>query len=113
MAQKKAPVKRKKKGVKFQLPPYVIAAVLVGVFILGAAAFFVVDNIIDGRGAPDTVAIVKPVIKPAPPPTKKPTYKYKVAIVIDDMGRDIGKLRRLTELDSEINIAILPYLERF
>jgi polysaccharide deacetylase 2 family uncharacterized protein YibQ len=114
--KKKAPTKRKKKGVKFHLPPYVIAAVLVGVFILGAAAFFIVDKVIDSNRAPDKIAIVKKIPKPEPPtvkippPVKIPDYKYKVAIVIDDMGRDISKLRRLVEIDSEINIAILPYL---
>ncbi len=114
--KKKAPAKRNKKEVKFQLPPYVIAAVLVGVFVLGAVAFFVVDKVFDSGRTPDTVAIVKDIPKPPPPaikipPIKVPTYKYKVAIVIDDMGRDINKLRRLAEVDSDINIAILPYLK--
>ena len=114
--KKKAPAK-KKKEVKLQLPPYVIAAVLVGVFILGAAAFFVVNKVLDSKSVPTTVAIVKDIPKPSvpaikiPPPLKLPEYKYKVAIVIDDMGRDVNKLRRLSLVDSEINIAILPYLK--
>jgi hypothetical protein len=117
MPKKETSTKSKKKGVQLQLPPYVIAAVLVGVFILGAAAFFVVDRVFEFGGTPEKVAIVKEIPKPAPPDVdippliKVPTYKYKVAIVIDDMGRDIAKLRRLQEVESEINIAILPYLK--
>ena len=117
MPKKEASTKSKKRGVKLQLPPYVIAAVLVGVFILGAAAFFIVDRVLDSGSTPQKVAIVKEIPKLPPPDVeippliKTPTYKYKVAIVIDDMGRDIAKLRRLQEVESEINIAILPYLK--
>ena len=108
--------KKKKREIKLQASPYVIAAVMVGVFILGAVAFFLVDKVFDPGAGPDKVAIIKDIPKPPPPvaikiPPPLPKYKYKVAIVIDDMGRDISKLTKLSEVDSVINIAILPYLK--
>ncbi|MEE9542614.1 MAG: divergent polysaccharide deacetylase family protein [Thermodesulfobacteriota bacterium] len=108
--------KKKKREIKLEASPYVIAAVMVGIFILGAVAFFLVDKVLDRDTGPDKVAIIKDIPKPPPPPVVKippalPDYKYKVAIVIDDMGRDISKLNKLSELDSAINIAILPYLK--
>lgn len=108
--------KKKKREIKFKASPYVIAAVLVGVFILGAVAFFLVGKVFDRDTGPDKVAIIKDIPKPPPPPVVKfppplPVYKYKVAIVIDDMGRDISKLTELSQVDSAINIAILPYLK--
>ena len=108
--------KKKKREIKLQASPYAIAAVIVGIFFLGAAAFFLVDRLLDRGDGPDKVAIIKDIPKPPPaiefpPPTTLPDYKYKVAIVIDDMGRDISKLTELSELDSAINIAILPHLK--
>ncbi len=116
MPKIKGKPKKKKREIKLQTSPYVIAAVMVGVFILGAAAFFLVDKFLDRSSRPDKVAIIKDIPKPPPPPAIKippplPDYKYKVAIVIDDMGRDISKLRELQELEAAINIAILPHLK--
>jgi hypothetical protein len=42
--------------------------------------------------------------------SKPGLQKVKVAIVIDDMGRDIDSLRRLLEIDIPITVAVLPYL---
>lgn len=54
--------------------------------------------------------------KPEPPveekeekPVPRPSYP-RVAIVIDDMGRDIRKLKELFQLNAPISIAVLPYL---
>lgn len=41
-----------------------------------------------------------------PPPSKLP----RIAIVIDDMGQDMKKLRELVKIDSPITIAVLPNL---
>ncbi len=109
--------KKKKREIKLEASPYAVAAVLVGVFILGAVAFFLADKLFDRDTGPDKVAIIKDITKPPPPlavkipPPTLPDYKYKVAIVIDDMGRDISKLTELAEVDSVINIAILPHLK--
>lgn len=116
MAKTKGNSRKKKRQVKINTSPVLIAAVLVAVFILGAAAFFLINSFMKGPGAPEKVAILKKIPKPAPPikplpPPVIPVYKYKAAIVIDDMGRDISKLRELMEVDVPINIAILPYLK--
>ncbi|MEE9543777.1 MAG: divergent polysaccharide deacetylase family protein [Thermodesulfobacteriota bacterium] len=118
MAQRKGKSQKKRKQVKLNFSPVLLAAILLGVFILGAAAFFIIDRFTDAPGAPEKIAIVKEIPKPVPPikppvfpPPIIPAYKYRAAIVIDDMGRDISKLRDLMEVDVPINIAILPYLK--
>lgn len=47
--------------------------------------------------APEVVTPVKPLVP-----------KPRVAIVIDDMGQDINKLRELLELNAPISIAVMP-----
>lgn len=54
--------------------------------------------------------------KPEPPvqekvekPAPQPSYP-RVAIVIDDMGQDLKKLKEIFQLNAPITIAILPYL---
>jgi polysaccharide deacetylase 2 family uncharacterized protein YibQ len=119
MAKPTGKTRKKNKEVSIKTSPAIIAVVLVAVFILGAAAFFIVDRIAGGPNAPEKVATIKPVPKPTPPgvklppptPVMIPDYKYKVAIVIDDMGRDISRLTELMKVDEPINIAILPYLK--
>ncbi|MEK7774232.1 MAG: divergent polysaccharide deacetylase family protein, partial [Deltaproteobacteria bacterium] len=52
---------------------------------------------------------VGPVVEKEEKPAPQPPYPM-VAIVIDDMGQDLKKLKELFELDAPITIAILPYL---
>lgn len=44
------------------------------------------------------------------PLPKLPTLRPRVAIVIDDMGRDMKPLRDLLEMDAAITVAVLPFL---
>lgn len=45
-----------------------------------------------------------------PPAFSPGIRKARVAIVIDDMGRDIDSLRKLLEINIPISVAVLPYL---
>lgn len=99
--------------------PLSIAALVVPAFILGIlfAVFFFRFTGIMGEKPPSgetrTVSIkpipsepVKPPKLPLPPPPLK-----KVAIVIDDMGYGMKKLRELLEVDAPITVAVLPHLK--
>jgi polysaccharide deacetylase 2 family uncharacterized protein YibQ len=51
-----------------------------------------------------------PVPSPAPYP-RLPEDAPRVAVVIDDMGRDITRLRELLDIDAPVTIAVLPHLQ--
>lgn len=46
--------------------------------------------------------------KPVPETVVKPPVRPRLAIIIDDMGPDIKKLRELLEVDGQITIAVMP-----
>ena len=97
-------------------------------FLFFAAAAFVVflywDDIGPGRGrAPQDNSVMPEVTGPETPsspktgaakgtpavPVAKPSYK--VAVVIDDMGKDMASITRLLKLDTPVTVAVLPFLK--
>ncbi len=131
-AKKRSSARRKKsKGLSSAF----IASIFACVFILGIVSVFLVDRYTDldlFKSPPATRAKVDngyktaKVIKPTPvrPPTLKPSPvtptpppvplvkpRFKVAIVIDDMGQNLSGLNGLLALDAPITVAVLPYLK--
>lgn len=97
-------------------------AVLVAGFIIGLAAALLIVKY-SGLFAPPPPARVKAppapraaapeVIGPVSPGEAAPVVKKaypKVAIVIDDMGQDMAKLKELVALNARITVAVLPNL---
>jgi len=92
---------------------------LVG-FLAGAAFIVILFRFTDFWKTPPPVKVVeKPVIVPPkielppkeiPKPERPPKEYPKVAIVIDDMGQDLGKLNQLFQLHEPITIAVIPNL---
>ncbi|MBI4948772.1 MAG: divergent polysaccharide deacetylase family protein [Deltaproteobacteria bacterium] len=59
--------------------------------------------------ATEEAAPVAPAPAPAPVPAPVPAHpKARIAIVIDDMGPDLGKLKELFDAGGPITIAIMP-----
>jgi len=58
-------------------------------------------------GLPALAKIEKPQL---PIPPKPHLHKAKVAIVIDDLGLDIERLRDILDIDAPIAVAVLPFL---
>jgi len=95
-------------------------AVLVAGFITGAAVTLLVLKY-SGLSAPPARhkehaparAVVPEVAGPVMPGSQAPAIKKiypKVAIVIDDMGQDMARLRDLVALNAQITVAVLPNL---
>ncbi len=57
----------------------------------------------------------RPPLPPRPSPVepveKEKEVRARVAIIIDDMGRDMDKMRALFEVDAPITVSVLPHLE--
>jgi polysaccharide deacetylase 2 family uncharacterized protein YibQ len=108
--------KRRKEGLSSW--GLLILGFAIGVaFLLALVKFGGIDLIRPVTGE-NSVAIHVPenpllpvVPEPVPPPLRKalPDTSPRVAIVIDDMGVDINKLRELIEIDRSITVAIMPY----
>ncbi|MFQ5354222.1 MAG: divergent polysaccharide deacetylase family protein [Thermodesulfobacteriota bacterium] len=99
--------KKSKKGGSGSGVSFNWVLIIVG-FILGFAAAFAVLKY--GVMAPEAPVVVEPVKKAEPPEEVTPPLA-RVAILIDDMGGNLGKLREILSLDSPITISILPHLE--
>jgi polysaccharide deacetylase 2 family uncharacterized protein YibQ len=94
------------------------ASLLVFAFILGVLLGIFFDRltgILGGRPAPEEARTVKKKLpheeRPEPPLPKTPPSS-KIAIVIDDMGYEMTRLRELLEVDAPITVAVLPHLKR-
>jgi polysaccharide deacetylase 2 family uncharacterized protein YibQ len=98
--------------------PFTTAALFVFAFILGALFVVLVyrlTGILDVKHrvtAPEEERTVTTRGRgEEPPEPPRPFPLVKVAIVIDDMGYDMGKLRELLEVDAPITVAVLPHLK--
>lgn len=47
---------------------------------------------------------------PAPPEAVRPLVRPRLAIIIDDMGPDIKKLRELLEVGGQLTVAVMPHM---
>jgi len=92
------------KGGKRKGGPVFILALLIFSFGLGALTMFFLEGYFKKPKPPSPE---KMVLKEAAP-FKKPAIR--VAIVIDDMGGDLKKLRSLLAFDKRITVAVLPRL---
>jgi len=87
-------------------------------FLVGVAAVMAVVRfgIVDiSRFVPQEKASAKyiPPPEPAPPePAPVEDKTPRLAIVIDDMGTDLGKLRELLDLGAPVTVAVMPH-QRF
>ena len=92
-------------------------------FVLGIATVFFIIAILgfilylsystkEKRPEPiSTSTVVAKIEKPQPPVPQKPHIPLaKVAIIIDDLGRDRAQLKEILEIDAPIAIAVLPFL---
>ena len=71
--------------------------------------------LVGARPAPRPVASdarADPATPPAPRPDEPSTASGRVAIVIDDLGRELEVVRLLVELDSRLTFAVLPFEPR-
>jgi polysaccharide deacetylase 2 family uncharacterized protein YibQ len=104
--------------------PLFTAVLLVFAFILGVLLGVFVERFTGPLGLKRQVpppeygrAVAKksPVQKPPAPPRPEALPStpppLKIAIVIDDMGSDMRRLRELLELDAPIAVAVLPHLK--
>ena len=104
------------KGNKVRSALYIVSAFIIGVVVaLLLVRYFAVDLFIDRDSATGDVAVIDET--PSPPLILTPdipivTAKYRLAVVIDDMGRSIGRLDDIIALDVPITIAVLPHLHR-
>lgn len=104
------------KGNKVRSALYIVSAFIIGVVVaLLLVRYFDVDLFIDRGSATGDVAVIDEI--PSPPVILTPdipavTAKYRLAVVIDDMGRSIGRLDDIIALDVPITIAVLPHLSR-
>ena len=91
-------------------------------FIFGIAVIFFVIAVVsfvlyfgygvrEGRheNIPPAPQIAK-IEEPQPAPLKPHIPKARVAIIIDDMGRDIKTLKEILAIDAPISVAVLPFL---
>lgn len=114
----KGAMARKKKG------GFSLWAVLAAGFMAGAAAVLILVKFSDlftpapapaprmekpPVQTPVIPDVTAPVVPPAVAPVVKKAYP-RVAIVIDDMGQDMRKLRELIALNAPITVAVLPNL---
>lgn len=110
-----AKTRKGKRGPLFSKTLFIFGVALV-FFIIAIVGFIIYSN----YTTPPPHKIAKIEKPPAPPPVtvhiptvRIPTVhipKAKVAIVIDDMGRDIRQLRDILEIDAPISISVLPFL---
>ncbi len=101
---------------RYKRVPLTYTVLFIVLAVLGGGVFFILWK---GLFPPQKVRIDRlpeivypPVERPKPPPSVKPTpLKPRVAIVIDDLGYDLGRFRELLDLDVPITVAVLPYLK--
>lgn len=92
-------------------------------FVLGIASVFFIIAILGfilylsyrtkekPPGPISTSTVVAKIEKPKPPVPQKPHIPLaKVAIIIDDLGRDRAQIKEILEIDAPIAIAVLPFL---
>jgi len=83
--------------------------ILVMGFALGFVAAVLVLRYLPNMGPAPTPP--PPSIEKGPPPEARgPVPAPRVAIVIDDMGGSLRKIREILDLDAPITIAVLPHL---
>ncbi len=110
--------KRKKKA-KTKKGPYLVPALFISAFISGGL-LLLLFNLYTGPSTESSAYVPEYSIplpqtqKPSPrePVTapKKKTHA-RVAIIIDDMGRDMKRMRELLEVDAPVTVSVLPHLE--
>ena len=98
-----AKTRKSKRGPLFLKALFIFGIALI-LFIIALMGFIIYS---DYNPLPPQVAKID---KPPAPPVTVHIPKAKVAIVIDDMGRDIRRLRDILEIDAPISIAVLPFL---
>lgn len=88
-----------------------IAAVF---FIIAIAGFILYLSYSTKEKSPEPIStstVVAKIEKPQPPVPQMPHIPLaKVAIIIDDIGRDRAQLKEILEIDAPIAIAVLPFL---
>jgi polysaccharide deacetylase 2 family uncharacterized protein YibQ len=96
-----------------------VALVFLGVIVGVASAVFLFIYVLPDKSGPkepltklskhipeELPKIARPEEENIPLPHIKP----RVAIVIDDMGADLKRMRELFDVDAQITVAVLPYL---
>jgi hypothetical protein len=83
-------------------------ALLVISFLAGAA--FVL--LIKGGQTPTTTELAPVEVAERPTPEEPERPRLRGAIIIDDMGARMSRLRSLAELDYKVSVAVLPHLRR-
>ncbi|MBI5599682.1 MAG: divergent polysaccharide deacetylase family protein [Deltaproteobacteria bacterium] len=93
-----------------------ITALLVFSFILGAAAVIFFGGYVGEKGGKERpkpgepAALNKPLSSVPPLRLRPPMPSAMAAIVIDDMGADMEKLRSILDVNAQITVAVMPYL---
>ncbi len=90
----------------------VLALVAALGFIVGAAVvllFASYSGVPITGPAPAPLPVAEAPVKPKPRPPEKPEGP-RVAIVIDDLGADLARLKELIEIDAPLTMAVLPHL---
>jgi len=86
----------------------VIPIAIAGALLLLLVLVSIYRPSLDWLGGTKEVERVGPIEEP-PPPVAIPS-PIRVAIVIDDMGRELASLREIHDLGIPITVAVLPYL---
>lgn len=101
-----------KRGSLFSKALFIFGIALI-FFMVGIAGFILYSgyNVKEERhkdtSKPAQIAKIE---KPPALPLKPHTLRPRVAIVIDDMGRDMKPIRDLLEMDAPISVSVLPFL---
>ncbi|MFQ5329299.1 MAG: divergent polysaccharide deacetylase family protein [Thermodesulfobacteriota bacterium] len=86
----------------------VLPVAIAGAILLLLVLVSIYRPSLDWLGGPKEVEKVGSIEEPPPPVVKPP--QIRVAIVIDDMGRDLASLEEIHDLGVPITVAVLPYL---
>ncbi len=101
--------KRRKKGPSLNRGIVLAIGIVIG-FAIAFAALRYGTMIGEAPEIPGPVKEAGPMKEEAPPSGPQAPPKARVAILIDDMGGNLNRLKEILELDSPITIAVLPHL---
>lgn len=107
-----AKTRKSKRGPLFLKALFIFGIALI-FFIIAIVGFIIYSDYKRKEEATKNIPLppqVAKIAKPPAPPVTVHIPKAKIAIVIDDMGQDIRRLRDILEIDAPISIAVLPFL---
>ncbi len=99
---------KRSRGGKGSSSKSALPIIIAGALLILCVAVALYRPFVEWRRVSKEGERVARVEKPPPPIIKPP--QIRVAIVIDDMGRDMESLKQLHDLGVPITVAVLPYL---